>query len=70
MSKTIFEHSSPSRKGVTLPKREIDTPLPTLIPETMLRTKKVRFREVSELDVMRHISLFRIKTTYRKGIIP
>ena len=71
MSKTIFEHSSPSRKGVTLPKREIDTPLPTLIPETMLRTKKVRLPEVSELDVMRHyISLSHKNHFIEKGLYP
>ena len=71
MSKTIFEHSSPSRKGVNLPKREIDTPLPTLIPETMLRTKKVRLPEVSELDVMRHyISLSHKNHFIEKGLYP
>jgi glycine dehydrogenase subunit 2 len=71
MSKTIFEHSSPSRKGVTLPKREIDTLLPTLIPETMLRTKKVRLPEVSELDVMRHyISLSHKNHFIEKGLYP
>ena len=71
MSKTIFEHSSPSRKGVTLPKREIDTLLPTLIPETMLRTKKARLPEVSELDVMRHyISLSHKNHFIEKGLYP
>lgn len=71
MSKTIFEHSSKGRKGVTLPQREIDIPLETLIPEPMLRTKKARLPEVSELDVMRHyISLSHKNHFIEKGMYP
>ena len=46
MSKTIFEHSTAGRRGVTSPKREIDIPVATMFPETMLRTKEARLPEV------------------------
>ena len=71
MSKTIFEHSTAGRKGVTLPKREIDIPVATMFPETMLRTKKARLPEVSELDVMRHyITLSQKNHFIEKGLYP
>ena len=71
MSKTIFEHSTAGRKGVTLPKREIDISVATMFPETMLRTKKGRLPEVSELDVMRHyITLSQKNHFIEKGLYP
>ncbi len=48
MSKTIFEWSSAGRQGVTLPPREIDTPLEKLIPAEQHRQKPARLPQVSE----------------------
>ena len=71
MSKTIFEHSTPGRKGVVLPEREIDIPLATMFSETMLRTKKARLPEVSEMDTMRHyITLSHKNHFIEKGLYP
>lgn len=71
MSKTIFEWTSPGRRGATLPQRDLDTPLDTLIPGEYLRTKKARLPEVSELDVMRHyIALSHKNHFIEKGLYP
>ncbi|MBW6513554.1 MAG: aminomethyl-transferring glycine dehydrogenase subunit GcvPB [Candidatus Syntrophosphaera sp.] len=71
MSKTIFEYSVKGRRGVTLPAREIDTPLESLIPAENLRQKKARLPEVSELDVMRHyIALSHKNHFIEKGLYP
>ena len=71
MSKTIFEHSSTGRKGVTLPAREIDIPLESMIPENFLREESARLPEVSELDVMRHyIELSHKNHFIEKGLYP
>lgn len=71
MSKTIFEHSSAGRKGVTLPAREIDTPLEQLIPARYHRKDTARLPEVSELDVMRHyIELSHKNHFIEKGLYP
>lgn len=71
MSKTIFEYSTPGRMGVTLPKREIDTPLENLMPAKMLREKAPRLPEVSEMDVMRHyIKLSHLNHFIEKGLYP
>lgn len=71
MSKTIFEYSTPGRKGVTLPARELGTPLESLIPSAHLRAKKARLPEVSELDVMRHyIALSHKNHFIEKGLYP
>jgi len=71
MSKTIFEYSTSGRKGVTLPKREIDTPLEQLFPQDLLREQIARLPEVSELDVMRHyIALSHKNHFIEKGLYP
>ncbi|HQH49800.1 MAG TPA: aminomethyl-transferring glycine dehydrogenase subunit GcvPB [Candidatus Cloacimonadota bacterium] len=71
MSKTIFEHSSAGRKGATLPRREIDIPLQSIIPADQLREKQARLPEVSELDVMRHyIALSHKNHFIEKGLYP
>lgn len=71
MSKTIFEYSTPGRKGVTLPKREIDTPLEEMFGAEVLREKIARLPEVSELDVMRHyIALSHKNHFIEKGLYP
>lgn len=54
MSKSIFEHSSPGRPGVTLPPRDTDVPLDKIIPQKYHRQSAARLPEVSKLDVMRH----------------
>lgn len=71
MSKTIFEYSTAGRKGVSLPKREMDTPLEQLIPKELQREKDARLPEVSELDVMRHyIALSHKNHFIEKGLYP
>lgn len=71
MSKTIFELSSPGRTGATLPPREIDIPLDSMIPQKYLRKQAPRLPEVSELDVMRHyISLSHKNHFIEKGLYP
>ncbi len=71
MSKTIFEHSRPGRQGVTLPKREVEMPLESLIPSEYLRQKAARLPQVSELDVMRHyIALSHTNHFIEKGLYP
>lgn len=57
--------------GVTLPPREIDTPLASLIPAEMQREKIARLPEVSEMDVMRHyIALSHKNHFIEKGLYP
>lgn len=71
MSKTIFEHSIPGRKGVTLPPRELDTQLKDIIPSEFLREKPARLPEVSELDAMRHYIMLSHKNHFiEKGLYP
>lgn len=71
MSKTIFEFSSPGRRGCTLPEREIDIPLEQILPSEVLRDKPARLPEVSELDVMRHyIALSHKNHFIEKGLYP
>jgi len=71
MSKTIFEYSTYGRKGVTLPKREIDPPLEQLFPKELLRETTARLPEVSELDVLRHyIALSHKNHFIEKGLYP
>jgi len=71
MSKTIFEYSTPGRKGCSLPKREINLPLESMIPAKMLRSNPARLPEVSEMDVMRHyIALSHKNHFIEKGLYP
>jgi len=71
MSQTIFEYSTAGRKGVSLPKREIDTHLDSLIPKELQREKIARLPEVSEMDVMRHyIALSHKNHFIEKGLYP
>mgnify|MGYP000846721092 FL=1 len=71
MPKTVFEYSSAGRKGVSLPSREIDTPLDSLIPTKFHRAKTARLPELSELDVMRHyIKLSQQNHFIEKGLYP
>nr|MDK2850338.1 glycine dehydrogenase subunit 2 [Candidatus Cloacimonadota bacterium] len=71
MPKTIFEHSSPGRRGVRLPACEFDTPLEDLIPKKYHRKSIARLPELSELDVMRHyIKLSHMNHFIEKGLYP
>ncbi len=71
MSRTIFEHSSPGRKGCALPQRDLETPLNTIIPPEYLREAVPRLPEVTELDVMRHyIKLSHKNHFIEKGLYP
>ncbi len=71
MSKTIFEHSADGRRGVTLPKRELDTEVKELIAPEYLRDAPPRLPQVSELDVMRHyIKLSHLNHFIEKGLYP
>lgn len=71
MSKTIFEYSTPGRKGVSLPKRELNTPLEAMFEADSLRDNIARLPEVSEMDVMRHyIALSHKNHFIEKGLYP
>lgn len=57
--------------GVSLPPREIDTPLAKIIPSKFHRKEKAKLPEVSELDVMRHyIELSHKNHFIEKGLYP
>jgi len=49
---TIFEKSTPGRKGVTLPKHDD----PIAIPDRYRRTQPLNLCELSEPDVVRHFT--------------
>jgi glycine dehydrogenase subunit 2 len=71
MSKTIFEISSPGRKGYTLPKNDVDFPLEDCISKQYMRETPPNLPEVSELDTMRHfIELSNKNHCIEKGFYP
>jgi len=74
MSKTIFQLSSPGRKGYTLPKCDLPTSFKKDIPENYkqyLRKTPARLPECSEIDVMRHfIELSHKNHFIEKGLYP
>ncbi len=74
MSKTIFEISSPGRKGYTLPKCDLPDSFNATIPECykkFMRKEAARLPECSELDVMRHfIELSHKNHFIEKGLYP
>ncbi len=71
MSKTIFEHSVAGRRGVTLPRRELNTEVRELIAPEYLRETAPRLPQVSEMDVMRHyIKLSHRNHFIEKGLYP
>jgi len=74
MSKTIFEFSSPGRKGYTFPKCDLPSSFKAEIPERykkFMRKEAARLPECSELDVMRHfIELSHKNHFIEKGLYP
>ncbi|HKL42011.1 MAG TPA: aminomethyl-transferring glycine dehydrogenase subunit GcvPB [Clostridia bacterium] len=51
----IFERSKKGRKGITLPKWDLEEkPLEDLVPKKFIRTEDTNLPEVSEVDVIRH----------------
>ncbi len=71
MSKTIFEHSSPYKRGYTLPLCDVDVKLSDCLPSGELRKEPARLPEVSELEVMRHyIELSHKNHFIEKGLYP
>jgi len=74
MSKTIFELSSPGRKGYTLPLCDLPHSFKAEIPQNYLkfmRKDAARLPECSELDVMRHfIELSHKNHFIEKGLYP
>lgn len=74
MSKTIFELTSPGRKGYTLPQCDLPSSFKSEIPENytkFLRKEPARLPECSELDVMRHfIELSHKNHFIEKGLYP
>ncbi len=71
MSKTIFEKSTSGRRGVTIPRRELNTQVQDLIASEHLRTEAPRLPELSEMDVMRHyIELSHKNHFIEKGLYP
>ncbi len=71
MAKTIFEKSSPGRKGYTLPANDVNIDLNSCLPEKYRRLEEVPFPEVSELDTMRHfVELSQMNHFIEKGFYP
>ena len=54
MSRTIFEKSRTGRKGIKLPKKEAKSA--KALDKSLLRNKKAKLPELSELDVVRHFT--------------
>ncbi len=66
---TIFELSSPGRKGVPLPKT--DVPEPEALLARFQRQSELNWPEVAEIDVMRHfVRLSFLNHHIEKGIYP
>src|SRR5574342_191801 len=66
---TIFELSSPGRRGASLPKT--DVPDPEALPEKFQRRSEVAWPETAEIDVMRHfVRLSVLNHHIEKGIYP
>ena len=71
MAETIFEKSRQGRKGVVLPKNDVNVDIKTCIPEKYSRKQELKFPEVSELDVMRHfVELSQRNHFIEKGFYP
>lgn len=71
MSNTIFDVSSPGRKGYTLPQNDVSIELKDCIPSKYLRKVTAELPEVSELDTMRHfIALSQKNHCIEKGFYP
>lgn len=74
MSKTIFDLSSPGRKGYTLPKCDLPDTFKAEIPKQYLkfmRKEAPKLPECSEIDVMRHfIELSHKNHFIEKGLYP
>ncbi len=74
MPKTIFEMSSPGRKGYTLPKCDLPDSFVSEIPQEyhkFLRKEMAKLPECSELDVMRHfVELSHLNHFIEKGLYP
>ncbi|MCF7792829.1 MAG: aminomethyl-transferring glycine dehydrogenase subunit GcvPB [Candidatus Cloacimonetes bacterium] len=71
MAKTIFERTSPGRKGYTLPANDVNIKPESCIPEKYQRKSEVKLPEVSELDVMRHfLELAHMNHCIEKGFYP
>ena len=71
MAKTIFERTSPGRKGYTLPANDVDVKLENCFPAKYKRSSAVKLPEVSELDVMRHfLELAQMNHCIEKGFYP
>src|SRR4030067_1561902 len=68
----IFEHSSPGRKGFSLPESDVpEKKIAELIPSRLLRQKENRLPEVSENDVVRHfVRISTLNYHIDKGIYP
>lgn len=66
---TIFELSSPGRRGVSLPKS--DVPEPEALPREFRRASELAWPEAAEIDVMRHfVRLSVLNHHIEKGIYP
>src|SRR3970040_183191 len=66
---TIFELSSPGRKGVPLPKT--DVPEPQELPQQFRRQSELEWPEAAEIDVMRpFLRLSVLNHHIEKGIYP
>lgn len=71
MSNTIFDISSPGRKGCTLPKNDVPVDVKDCIPSKYMRKSAPELPEVSELDTMRHfVALSQKNHCIEKGFYP
>ena len=71
MAKTIFERTSPGRRGYTLPANDVEIKLEKCIPAKFQRDGDAKLPEVSELDVMRHfLELAQMNHCIEKGFYP
>jgi len=67
----IFDLSIRGRRGVTLPKRDVDGDLGSVLPQQYLRQEPAELPEVSEMDVLRHYIRLSHKNHFiEKGLYP
>lgn len=65
----IFEHSKKGRRGYKLP--ELDVPVSSMLPESLLRGEIGDEVEVSEVDVIRHFTrLSKLNVSIDAGLYP
>lgn len=68
---TIFEKSSPGRKGYNITKNDVNIKLTDILPEKYVRKEDAKLPQCSELDVLRHYTEIGNKNYFiEKGLYP